>query len=249
MKTKEDFVETSTEVHGNKYNYDDVNYINNDVEVKILCIKCNKYFFQLPRIHISGHGCRECGIETATVNRTKISDDFFDLLDDFQKENYIYDVSNFNGTTKNKIRIFHKKCGKWFEQIPTFHLSGNGCPHCSNGPVSKIEIKWLNYLNVPDEYRQQTLFINKKQYRVDAIDYVSKIIYEFYGDYWHGNPNVFNLDDVNIYNKKTFRELYDHTIKRQKELEDEGYKIIFIWENDFRKQLKEIKNEKNKSQS
>ena len=64
-------------------------------------------------------------------------------------------------------------------------------------------------------------------------------IYEFYGDYWHGNPNSrFKPDDMNKAVKKTFRELYQATIQKEQELIAAGYKIVSIWESDWKKLLK-----------
>ncbi|MES1989128.1 MAG: hypothetical protein V4440_14075, partial [Pseudomonadota bacterium] len=40
-------------------------------------------------------------------------------------------------------------------------------------------------------------------------------IYEFNGNYWHGNPSKFNLDDVNQVTKTTFRYLYDKLSERE----------------------------------
>lgn len=76
-----------------------------------------------------------------------------------------------------------------------------------------------------------------EKYIVDDFDAENRIVYEFYGDYWHGNPNKFKKEDYNKLANKTFGELYKETIKREKEIKKEGYNIITIWENDFDKQF------------
>jgi alkyl sulfatase BDS1-like metallo-beta-lactamase superfamily hydrolase len=58
-------------------------------------------------------------------------------------------------------------------------------------------------------------------------------IYEFYGDYWHGNPDVHS---PTIYNKSTYStmgELYQNTMDREKVIKEMGYNLISIWENDY----------------
>lgn len=37
-------------------------------------------------------------------------------------------------------------------------------------------------------------------------------------------------------------ELYDRTIKRQELIKAAGYNLVFIWEKDYREQLKASKN-------
>ena len=95
-------------------------------------------------------------------------------------------------------------------------------------------------MDIPDnnKYRNVIITINNKRYNVDAISWKNKTIYEFYGDYWHGNPKVFSSNDINKHNNKSFGNLYLETINREKELKKAGYKLITIWENDFRKQIK-----------
>ena len=97
--------------------------------------------------------------------------------------------------------------------------------------TSIMEIKWLESLNIPKENRNYWLSHNGKSYIVDGINLENKIIYEFYGDYWHGNPNFYKSNDINHFNKKTFGELYSKTMQREQELKDLGYTLITKWEN------------------
>lgn len=103
--------------------------------------------------------------------------------------------------------------------------------------VSKSETLWLNGLNVPRDYRQRTIVINKRRFNVDAYDPGTNVIYEFYGDFWHGNPEIYNLNDFNWVKHKTFGELYSNTIERERCIKNAGYNLFSIWENDFNKQL------------
>lgn len=56
--SKSEFVEKSINIHGNRYSYDRVDYINNTSKVIIKCNSCNQYFTQVPTSHLSGNGCR-----------------------------------------------------------------------------------------------------------------------------------------------------------------------------------------------
>ena len=59
----ETFITKAKEIHGDKYDYSVVNYINSLIPVEIYCKKHNQYFNQQPSAHIRGQGCRLCGFE------------------------------------------------------------------------------------------------------------------------------------------------------------------------------------------
>jgi hypothetical protein len=56
----EEFVQRAKEVHGDKYNYDKVNYVNAKDKVIIICAKHGD-FDQAPDSHLRGQGCPKCG--------------------------------------------------------------------------------------------------------------------------------------------------------------------------------------------
>lgn len=58
-KNTEQFINKAMLVHGNKYNYDKVDYIDNSTNV---CITCSKHgdFWQKPNNHLNGAGCPIC---------------------------------------------------------------------------------------------------------------------------------------------------------------------------------------------
>ena len=92
---------------------------------------------------------------------------------------------------------------------------------------------WLDQLNIDQKYRNKIIFINGKRYNLDALDSITNTVYEFYGDYWHGNPKVFDSEKINMSNNKTFGQLYGNTIQRELFLKKMGYNIVHIWEYDF----------------
>lgn len=88
-----------------------------------------------------------------------------------------------------------------FSKVQETIYLGKGCRQCTSS-ISKLETNWLNSLNISEKYRNKSIKINNRIFYPDAIDAQNKIIYEFYGDFWHGNPKIFNANDVNKYNKK-----------------------------------------------
>lgn len=61
----EDFLLKAREVHGWKYDYTKVKYINTDTKVCIICPEHGE-FWQSPHHHLNGHGCPECGRNDVT---------------------------------------------------------------------------------------------------------------------------------------------------------------------------------------
>lgn len=59
--TKENFVKKARLVHGNKYDYSKVEYVNNKTRVCIICPKHGE-FWQLPLDHLLGSGCQKCNM-------------------------------------------------------------------------------------------------------------------------------------------------------------------------------------------
>lgn len=57
-----------------------------------------------------------------------------------------------------------------------------------------------------------------------------------------GNNQIYSPETYNKTTKCTMGELYDRTIKRQELIKAAGYNLVFIWEKDYREQLKASKN-------
>ena len=66
---------------------------------------------------------------------------------------------------------------------------------------------------------------------VDGI--LDGVIYEFLGNYWHGNPKVFDPNTINKRAGISFGELYKRTFEKLDKLTEHGYKAKYIWEYDW----------------
>jgi hypothetical protein len=108
----------------------------------------------------------------------------------------------------------------------------HGCSLCSNGrPVSYPETLWLDKLGI--YFRQHSIWVDGKLFRVDGFDPETNTIYEFLGDFYHGNPARFAPEAFNKKLKKTFGQLYEETFKKLESLAAAGYTVIYVWEKDF----------------
>jgi hypothetical protein len=62
-------------VHGDKYDYSQVDYEGANIEVKIIC-KLHGIFQQQPSVHISGCGCNVCGIVARSLKTRSSTEEF-----------------------------------------------------------------------------------------------------------------------------------------------------------------------------
>ena len=124
------FLEKSHKIHGEKYNYDAVNFINNKTKVKIFCKRCNDYFYQTPSSHLAGCGCKKCATYFTHQQNAISFEEFKNKLKKWHNNGFEYDEKSYNGMTK-KMRIKCTRCNKIFEQTPYQHVvMFLGCPYC-----------------------------------------------------------------------------------------------------------------------
>jgi predicted nucleic acid-binding Zn-ribbon protein len=119
------FIEKASKKHGGKYCYDKVKYVNTRTKITIICKKHGEDFEQTPASHLSGKGCPKCG---GTCPHT--TESFIAEAIKIHGNAYSYkDVKYINNRTKIKITCTTHE--EDFEQTPSSHLSGVGCPKCS----------------------------------------------------------------------------------------------------------------------
>lgn len=117
------FIEKARKIHKMKYDYSQVEYVNNNTKVKILCEK-HGYFEQTPNSHLNGNGCLKCsGLKKLTT------EEFIEKSKKIHEEKYNYSLVNYKNT-KTKVKIICSEHGV-FEQSPFAHLhQKQGCPEC-----------------------------------------------------------------------------------------------------------------------
>ena len=125
------FIERSTHIHKNLYDYSFVVYINCTTPVLIKCNSCGKVFEQLPHSHMSGRGCRDCGYIKNASNRKYTKEVFIRKATEKHGDKYDYSfIDNFS--YKNHVKLICNFCKNIFYQKPLDHLSGCGCEICGN---------------------------------------------------------------------------------------------------------------------
>ena len=234
----EDFIQNAKKIHGDKYDYSKVEYINANIKVIIIC-KQHGEFNQAPTSHLIGAGCSKCA-----GNCLSNTEEFIN------KAQYIhgnkYDYTKVNYIKSNQKIIINCRNHGEFEQTPSNHLHGYGCKNCSSN-YSKMQIAWLKFLeklyNITIIHQENggEYTIPNTKYKADGYCEKNNTIYEFHGDYWHGNPNRYDSNDINKTTNCSFGELYQNTLKKEQKIKECGFNLITIWESDWIKLIKSIR--------
>ena len=214
--------------------YNDKNYNNQEKAKKTKLEKYNdknynnreKYKNTLNEIY--GAGVNSVS-QIRLKNLDKIEDVDF-ILNNFVKDNRLQ--------VKKLFSFFNIKCysihlRSLYDNLLSRNVKINSGGHSSNIEdycLDKTEALLNRELN-----RQFRIKYDKKYFKVDGFDPETNTVYEFLGDFWHGNLNVFDKDTVNPRDKKyrTYGTLNAETFERLDIIKSLGYKVKYIWEADF----------------
>ena len=238
--TIDNFMVKAGEIHDNKYDYSKVNYTGANNYVIIIC-KDHGEFKQRPSKHINAkQDCIICGGHYRFT-----TEEFINKCIITHGNKYDYSKSQYINS-KTKVIITCKNCGD-FEQNPSEHYNaGANCPNCINSNYSKQSIIYLNFIEILLNIKIQHAE-NGTEYKISNIGKAdgyckeTNTIYEYHGDFWHGNPKKYNLIDINKRNNKTFGEIYQKTIEREQQIRDLGYNLVIMWEHDWNKINKSLR--------
>ena len=128
------FIKRARLKHGDKYNYKLVKYVNARTKVDIICPQ-HDVFSQTPDGHLRNGGCSKCGSDKTGFSRKLTTKDFIQKAVEKHGDKYDYSLVDYkNNIIKIKIICpIHNV----FEQKPSDHLSGNGCPSCGVESISR----------------------------------------------------------------------------------------------------------------
>lgn len=200
-------------------------------------------FAELARLHALGKTAKEIAAAMGRsdesvksykvklgLSKTKDKRSQYDMADYVQKyleklKNIeVIDLKGVKGSSKFRCT----QCGReWISRLFDVAEREQSCISCTDTSKSKVATKWLDELNIKD----REVEIPGTKYRVDGMQ--GNTVYEFLGDYWHGNPELFDADSINKRVGKTFGELFDETVQRLYLIKSLGYTVVYIWENDY----------------
>lgn len=155
-KTLEEFIKDAQVVHGNKYNYSKVIYVNCKEKIIIDC-DTHGEFIQSPKEHIKGQGCPKC------IGKYKTPEEY--IFESLKVHGDVYDYSRTVYEKRDKKVIIICKVHGEFLQRPYVHLRGDGCAKCG-GCTKKTLSEFVKEANERHNYiydYSKTIYKNIKE--------------------------------------------------------------------------------------
>ena len=184
MKKKniEEFISKAREVHKDYYDYSKAVYCG---ALKKICVICPEHgeFWITPANHLSGQGCKICGIIERSKKRKKSIEQFIKESKTVHGDKYDYSKVEYYNIDK-KVCIICPEHGE-FWQTPYHHLNGCGCPKCvGQGKTTE---------DVVEEFKK----IHGDKYDYSKVEYTNSlkkvcIICPEHGEFWQSPTNHLN---------------------------------------------------------
>jgi hypothetical protein len=178
--TLEEFIKKAKKIHGEKYDYSKVVYINGITKVCIIC-SIHGEFWQNPESHLHSirpQGCPKCSGHFMSLEYFK------EKSKKLHGNKYDYGLVVYKHT-KEKVCIICPIHGE-FWIIPNSHLLGYGCPKCAP-----------NYHYTTEEWIEEAKKIHGECYDYSKVVYVNTktkvcIICQIHGEFWQKPNNHLN---------------------------------------------------------
>lgn len=182
--TSKEFVEKAKKIHGDKYDYSKVEYVNGQTKVCIICPEHGE-FWQIPNSHLLGFGCAKCAKKKAGETRKKTTEQFVEEANIVHNGKYNYSKTDYKGKD-TKVCIICPIHGE-FWQAPHNHLNGAGCPKC------KYEIFREKHKDTTETFIEKARLVHGSKYDYSKVKYVDShtkvcIICPEHGEFWQ-RPN------------------------------------------------------------
>ena len=118
------FIQKAHKIHGDKYDYCKVEYVNNNTKVCIIC-PIHGEFWQTPNHHLSGQGCPKC-----SGNVKKTTEQFIAKAKEIYGDRYNYSKVKYINA-KTKVCIICPTHGEFYIRPDNFINLKKSCPRCS----------------------------------------------------------------------------------------------------------------------
>ncbi len=233
LLTVEEIIKRAKLVHGNKFDYSLIEYINSYTKIAIICYEHGK-FYQRPCDHIrKGYGCPVCRGYNYTTEKF--------IIDSLKKHNNYYDYSESIYVGKHtKLKIICPKHGL-FEQTAGDHLRGRGCKICGH-------IKASHAFHPKDYITPSGSIWRIQGYENKALDHLFKCGFKEHEiitneddvpliSYYYDNKTRIYIPDIfiprlnqiiEVKSTWTFIKEKDKNLEKRKECIKQGYKFNFL---------------------
>lgn len=200
----DEFVKKAKQIHGNKYDYSKVEYINSETPVTIIC-PVHGEFQQTPTAHLHSKGCPFCVKESKNSDKKDTSQSFIQKAISKYGDKYDYSKVEYVDC-KTPVTIICSKHGEFSVKPTNFLHSLKGCPFCFQ---KEKEFKQIERIKEKKSISEQILQLRKKKfiekatqihngkYDYSKVDYINSftkvcIICPNHGEFWQTPANHLN---------------------------------------------------------
>lgn len=210
---------------------------------------CHKWQ-ESPHGRTHGRGCPYCS-RRKLCDHNNFAHDHPNLAKEWNIKRNTHKPSDFSPGSDEKVWWCCEKGHEWQAKIcsRTYRKVKYGidssCPVCAKVGYSQLQIMWLNSIMEKEKNFIQNILSPGGEHvivdigRVDGYCPSTNTVYEFHGDYWHGNPDKYDPDDEHPIISQTFGELYQKTVTRDNKIRELGYNLVVKWEKEFMTELAE----------
>ena len=159
--TTEEFIKKAKEIHGDKYDYSKVNYI--DVQTKV-CIICPIHgeFWVKPNTHLNGKNCLKC-----SHNYRPTTEEWIARCVKRHGDRYDYSKVEYKRGS-DKVCIICPEHGEFYP-LPTNYRKGvSGCPKCNDIRKHK------QFAKTTEQFIEDARKIHGDCYDYSKVDYYNK---------------------------------------------------------------------------
>ena len=160
----EEFTEKARKIHGDKYNYSNVRYVNNHTKVCIIC-PIHGEFWQMPKLHLKGSGCPKCAAIKGGDYLRDTKEDFIKKAKKVHGDKYDYCNVEYKNS-RTPVCIICPIHGE-FWQTPTRHLNSRGCIKCAKAN------KGYSLRSNREEFIEKCKERYGEQYNYEKVEYVN----------------------------------------------------------------------------
>lgn len=214
--SKEELISQFKKIHGNKYDYSNINYIDSKNKLPIICPEHGE-FFQLSSKHLIGQGCPKCAIKYRSETQKEEQNNIILRFRKTHGNIFNYSKVNFERMNK-KVEIICEKHGSFFQR-PYDHINGHGCPKCGN-IISKSETEIYEYccnlLGKENVIQRDRIIITPKE--IDIYIPSLKIGIEYNGLRWHSEE---------------FGKNKNYHLEKLIKCQNKGIKLIQVFEDEY----------------
>jgi len=249
--TIKEFIQQSSYIHNNKFDYSKVSFKKVSDKITIIC-PIHGEFIQRVNSHLKGFDCKRCSAEKSNETR-KIDFDEFKKRSEEVHNHYEYYRDTYKGFNK-KIKIKCIEHGD-FWQLPSSHISGSGCPKCSKIKSNKNQkLKTFNkYIEELEKLNFDLSLVRFEEYE----NYLTKfpILCKKHGKFYKSLPDLIEYgcpscsfdifaensrllhEDIILRFRETHGDKYDYSKFISHNRIDENIKIICPEHGEFTQRI------------